>query len=88
MAKSKSGKPKLATCTPEDVFGAIEKLGGFKICFKSAKHTKLVHVATGCIFTIPRHSPINRHMLKDFVEKFLVGVCGLDEKEIYRYLWC
>ncbi|MEK7565358.1 MAG: hypothetical protein AAB501_03940 [Patescibacteria group bacterium] len=88
MAKPKGSKPKLVACTPEDVFGAIKKLGGFKILFESAKHTKLVHIKTGQAFTIPRHSPVNKHMLRDFVEKFLVGVCKLDEKEIYKHLWC
>ncbi|MFH1170853.1 MAG: hypothetical protein V1704_04880 [Candidatus Vogelbacteria bacterium] len=88
MAKPKGGKPKLTACTPEDVFGAIKKLGGFEIRFESAKHTKLIHIATNQAFTIPRHSPVNKHLLKDFVEKFLVGVCHLDEKEIYKHLWC
>jgi len=27
-------------------------------------------------------------MLRDFVEKFLVAKCGLEEKEIYKHLWC
>lgn len=88
MAKPKGEKPKLAACTPEDVFSAIKKLGGFKILFTSAKHTKLIHIAIGQAFTIPRHSPVNKHLLKDFVEKFLVRICHLDEKEIYKHLWC
>ena len=88
MSKPRGDKPKLASCTPEDVFGAIKKLGGFEIRFESAKHTKLIHIATGRAFTIPRHSPVNKYLLKDFVEKFLCGVCHFDEKEIYRYLWC
>ena len=88
MVKPRGDKPKLAACTPEDVFSAIRKLGGFEIRFESAKHTKLIHLATSQTFTIPRHSPINKHLLRDFVEKFLVGVCHLEEKEIYKHLWC
>lgn len=88
MVKPAGGKPKLASCTPEDVFKAINKIGGFEIRFESAKHTKFVHLATSHSFTIPRHSPINKHLVRDFVEKFLVVKCGLNEKEIYKYLWC
>lgn len=88
MAKPKGDKPKLAACTPDDVFRAIKKLGGFEIRFESAKHTKFVHVATGKASTIPRHSPVNKHLLKDFVGDFLVGACDLDEKEVYKHLWC
>ena len=88
MAKPKGGKPKLAACTPDDVFNALNKLGGFSITFESSKHTKVTHVATGHASTIPRHSPVNRGLLKDFVEDFLVGKCGLTENEIYKHLWC
>lgn len=88
MVKPRGGKPKLAACTPDDVFGALNKLGGFIIKFESPKHTKVTHMATGEASTIPRHSPVNRGLLKDFVKDFLVGKCGLTEKEIYKYLWC
>lgn len=88
MAKPKGGKPKLAACTTDDVFSAIKKIGGFEIRFESARHTKLVHIKTGQAFTIPRHSPVNKHLLNDFVEKFLVEICNLKEKEIYKHLWC
>jgi hypothetical protein len=88
MAKPRGGKPRLAACTPDDVFGALKKLGGFEISFESAKHTKVTHILTGIASTIPRHSPVNRGLLKDFVEDFLVGKCSLKEEEIYTYLWC
>ena len=88
MVKPRGGKPKLAACTPDDVFGAIDKLGGFETLFWSSKHTKIRHLATGHAFGIPRTSPVNKHLLKDFVEEFLVAKCGLDEKDIYKHLWC
>ena len=88
MAKPKGGKPKLAACTPDDVFGAIDKLGGFEIIFESSKHTKIRHLASGHAFGIPRTSPVNKHMLRDFVEKFLVEKCGLKEANVYKHLWC
>lgn len=88
MAKPSGRKPKLATCSPDDVFRAIKRIGGFEVVFDSAKHTKVVHLATGHASTIPRHSPVNRHLLKDFVEDFLVKQCGLSESEVYKHLWC
>ena len=88
MAKPHGGKPKLAACTPDDVFGALKKLGAFELRFESAKHTKIVYIPSGAASTIPRHSPVNRNLLKDFVEDFLVAKCGFTEKEIYEHLWC
>ena len=88
MAKPRGGKPKLAACTPDDVFGALKKLGGFEVRFESAKHTKVTHTPTGAASTIPRHSPVNRGLLRDFVEDFLVAKCGFKEEEVYKHLWC
>jgi len=88
MRKLSGNKPKLTSCTPEDVFGALRKLGGFEIVYDGAKHTKVRHVPTGKASTIPRTSPINKHLLRDFVEKFLVESCGIEEEEVYKHLWC
>lgn len=80
-------KPKLAACSPQDVFKAIRKLGGFT--FKEgAKHTKVIHTVSGKASTIPRHGTVDRNLLKDFVEEFLVKELGYSEKEIYKHLWC
>jgi hypothetical protein len=84
----KGNKPKLAACTPDDIFRALKKLGGFEIKFESAKHTKVLHVATGHAFTIPRHSPVNRHIVKDLVSDFLVEKAGFTEDKVYKHLWC
>jgi hypothetical protein len=88
MAKSKISKPKLANCKPEDVFTALKRIGGFKIVYQSAKHTKIAHEKSGKSSTIPRHNPINRHLMKDFVNDYLIRDIGLTEEEIYKYLWC
>ncbi|MFA6463737.1 MAG: type II toxin-antitoxin system HicA family toxin [Candidatus Paceibacterota bacterium] len=80
-------KPKLASCSPDDVFKALRKLGGF-IFKQGAKHTKVIHTETGKSSTIPRHGKVNRNLLKDFVEEFLVKELGYLEKDIYKHLWC
>lgn len=72
----------------DDIFKAVTKLGGFEIKFESAKHTKIVHIKTGKASVIPRHSPVNRNIVRDFVEDFLVRDLGFEEKEIYKHLWC
>ena len=87
MGKPK-GKPKLAACTPDEVVKALEKLGGFRIKSEGGPHIKVTHIASGKFSTIPRHSPINKHLLRDFIEKFLVAEIGLHENDIYKYLWC
>ena len=80
-------RPKLASCTPDDVFKALKRIGGFD--FKEgAKHTKIIHIESGKASTIPRHSVVNRNLLKNFVEDFLVKEAGLSEKDIYKHLWC
>ena len=80
-------KPKLATCTPEDVFKALKKLGGFKT-YEGSKHTKVTHLASGQISTIPRHAIVNKYLLRDFVYDFLIKDCGYTEEEIFKHLWC
>lgn len=80
-------KPKLAQCTPDGVTKALKKLGGLKI-EEGKKHTKITHIKTGKCSTIPRHGTVNRNLMKDFVEDFLVKELGYTEKEIYKYLWC
>jgi len=84
---SRDGKPKLAACSPQDVFKALKKIGGFSF-YEGKKHTKVVHAATGLSSTIPRHNIVNRNLLRDFVEDFLIRDVGLTEKEIYEHLWC
>ena len=86
MAKPK-GEPKLASCTPDDVFNSLKKVGSF-VFFEGAKHTKVTHVPTGRSSTIPRHGVIKRQLMKNFVEDFLVKECGIDTEELFKYLWC
>lgn len=86
MTKRK-GRPKLINCSPKDVIRALNKLGAFTI-IEGSNHIKIIHVGTGKVSTIPRHSPINRHLLKDFVEDYLIEELGYSEEEIYKYLWC
>jgi len=81
----KKGKPKLANCSPEDVIKALNKLGAFMI-IEGANHIKITNIKTSKSSTIPRHSPINRHLVQDFVEDYLVEGLGYLEKEIYKYL--
>ncbi len=87
MTKLSGQKPKLANCKPEDVWQALKKIGGFRDK-RGTKHGKVEHVATGHCSEIPRHSPIKRGLLKDFVEDYLVGKCGLTEDQIYQHLRC
>lgn len=87
MAKSSGQKPKLANCKPEDVWQALKKIGGF-VNKKGTKHGKVEHTATGRCSEIPRHSPIKRGLLKDFVEDYLIGKCGLTEDQVYEHLRC
>ena len=83
MAKPKSGKPKLAACTPDDVIRAIRALSGFEIKIEGGKHIKVTHIATGKASVIPRHSVVNKHLLRDFVGDFLVRDVGILEVDIY-----
>ena len=87
MAKPSGSQPKLANCKPEDVWQALKKMGGFKDK-EGTKHWKVEHIVTGHCSEIPRHSPINRALLKDFVEDHLVGKCGFSEAGVYKYLRC
>lgn len=80
-------KPKLASCSPDDVFKALKKLGGFTF-YEGGKHTKIIHIKTGKTATIPRHSIVDRNLLRDFVEDFLVRDLGYSEEEIFKHLWC
>lgn len=52
------------------------------------KHGKIEHMATGHCSEIPRHTPINKYLLRDFVEDYLVRKCGLTEEHVYSHLWC
>lgn len=80
-------KPKLASCTPQDVFNALNRIGGFEIV-EGSKHTKIKHIASNKCSTIPRHGMVNRNLLKGFVNDFLIKEIGLTEKEVYKHLWC
>jgi hypothetical protein len=84
---SKGNEPKLVSCSPDDIFKALKKIGGFSF-FEGAKHTKVTHITTGKSSTIPRHGTINKHLLKNFVEDYLVKDVGLTKKEIFKHLWC
>ncbi len=83
----KKNKPKLSNCSPRDVFKTLNKLGGFEI-IDGAKHTIIQHTVSRKKSTIPRHNPINRNLLKDFVEEYLIKEIGYSEEEVYKYLWC
>ncbi len=86
MGKPK-GEPKLTSCTPDDVFKALRKIGGFTF-YEGAKHTKVTHIETGRSSTIPRHTIVNRHLMKDFVEDYLIRDLGIKKENIFKYLWC
>ena len=88
MTKIKGGKPKLTSCSPKDVLHALGKMGGFQIKEGSAKHIKVIHIKTGKPSTIPRHSKVNRYLLRDFGEDYLVKDLGYTEEEVYTHLWC
>lgn len=86
MGKPK-GEPKLSACTPQDVFSALKKLGGFAF-FEGGSHTKVTHIDTGRSSTIPRHGIVKRYLLKSFIDDFLVKECGIDTNELFKHLWC
>jgi len=85
--KRRRGKPKLVNCSSKDVRHALKKLGEFFIT-EGTKHIKITHKPTNKNSTLPRSSPINKHLMKDFVEDYLVKEIGYSEEEIYKYLWC
>ncbi|MCR4311187.1 MAG: type II toxin-antitoxin system HicA family toxin [Candidatus Taylorbacteria bacterium] len=87
MVGKRLERPKLTSCSPSDVVRALRKLGGF-IVKEGAKHIKVIHIGTGKSSTIPRHAKVNRYLLRDFVDDYLVRDVGLNEKEIYKHLWC
>ena len=78
--------PKLVNCTPNDVIKTLKKLGGFFV--NESKHIIIIHKATGKKSTIPRTKPVNRNLLKDFIEDYLVKELGYSEEDIYKHLWC
>lgn len=87
MNKKRGREPKLANCSSEDVFRALRKLGDFSI-MQGAKHTVILHQSTKEKSTTPRSFPINRYLLKDFIEDYLIDKIGFSKTEIYKYLWC
>lgn len=86
ITEKKDNKPKLTNCTPQDIMKTLKKLGGFFVV--ESKHYIIKHITTGKKSTIPRKKPINRNLLKDFIEDYLVKELNYKEKEIYKYLWC
>ena len=80
-------RPKLTNCTPYDVIKTLKKLGGFFVN-EGSKHIIIAHTASGKKSTIPRTKPVNRNLLKDFIEDYLVKELKYQESEIYKYLWC
>jgi len=87
VAKKKGKRPPLVNCSPNDVWRALKKIGGF-VEKAGSKHGKIEHTATKHCSEIPRHTPVNKHIMRDFVEDYLVGKCGLTEQQIYFHLWC
>lgn len=81
-------KPKLVNCTPQDVTKTLKKLGGFSLDEEASRHIGVKHIASGKKSTIPRTKPVNKHLLKDFVEDYLVKELGYSEEEIFKHLWC
>lgn len=72
---------------PDDVIKTLKKLGGFFVN-EGAKHIIILHTVSGKKSTIPRTKPVNRNLLKDFIEDYLVKELGYSEKNIFKYLWC
>ncbi len=81
-------RPKLVNCTPQDVIKTLKKLGGFFVDEAASKHIIVKHIASGKKSTIPRERPVNKHLLRDFIEDYLVKDLGYSEEEIYKHLWC
>jgi len=79
-------RPKLTNCSPEDIIKTLKKLGGFSV--GESKHYIIKHNATGKKSTIPRKKPINRNLLKDFIDDYLIKELGYSEKDIFKHLWC
>ena len=82
-----SNKPKLANCSPSDITKVLKKLGDFNIT-EGSNHTKVKHIATGKSSTVPRHNPVNKHLMRAFVKDYLVKELKYTEKDIYKVLWC
>ena len=80
-------RPKLTNCTPDDVIKTLKKLGGFFVS-EGSKHIIIIHNTSGKKSTIPRAKPVNRNLLKDFIEDYLIKELGYSEKDIFTYLWC
>ena len=80
-------KPKLVNCAPQDIIKTLKKLGGFSLD-EGAKHIIIIHISSGKKSTIPRAKPVNKHLLKDFVEDYLVKELGYLEEDIFKHLWC
>lgn len=76
-------RPKLANCTPDDIIKTLKKLGGFFV-EEGAKHIIIVHTTSGKKSTIPRTKPVNRNLLKDFVEDYLVKKLGIFGKRYFQ----
>jgi len=78
---------KINNCTSANVLSMFDRLGGFstKEC---RRHTKVTHDKTGSATTVPRHSRINQHLLRDIIEAYLVAKLGFDEEEVYKNLKC
>lgn len=86
MAK-KDERPPLVNCSPDDVWRAVKKLGEF-VEKPGTKHGKIEHTPTKHCSVVPRHNPVNKNIMRDFVEDYLVGKCGFKLEEVYNVLWC
>lgn len=85
---AKSSEPPLTNCKPKDVFRLFEKLGDFTIK-EGAKHTKVTHTATGHMTTVPRHTKINRLLLKNgIIKKYLIATLEYKSEDIFKHISC
>lgn len=80
--------PKLNDCSPRDIEKALRKLGGFSMIQSGHKHVKFVHITTQKAWMIPRHTPLKKGLVWDFVRSYLQKEIKLTEKQIFGVLWC
>ena len=78
---------KINNCTPANVLSRFDRLGGFSTK-EGGRHTKVTHDRTGYATLVPRHPRINRDLLRDIIEDYLVAKLGFDEEEVYKNLKC
>lgn len=85
MAKREGSK--FNNCSPDDVFRLFRKLGGFYVK-EGGKHTKVTHIESGKATLIPRAKKVNRHLLNDVIDKYLIEELGYKREDITKNLTC